>query len=190
MTAYAFPCAVKPELFDTGKGRNTRVVRKALRICDTCPVQLACRRAGREGREFGIWGGETQPERWAALGIVESDALPQECGTEKALSRHKSLGVTCETCEQEQSKRDEEAKAAKIASEKSQRTESEEIPGSRVNPFHSPLRPICGTERGYRAHLRRSELQLPPHPQCTCREARQALRAAERALLKEAQVSA
>lgn len=187
MTAYAFPCAKKPELFDTGKGRNTRVVRKALRICDTCPVQLACRRAGREGREFGIWGGETQPERWATLGITESDALPQDCGTEKALSRHKTLGETCETCEEEQTKREEAEQAAR---EKNRRTEFEEIIGSRVNSFHSPLRPICGTERGYRAHLKRSELQLPPHPQCTCREARQALRAAERAVQKEAQVAA
>lgn len=187
MTAYAFPCAVKPELFDTGKRRETRAARKALRICATCPVQLACRRAGREGREFGIWGGETQAERWAALGITEDDALPQECGTKKALSRHKSLGETCEACEAAQAERDA---AAKAAQEKSKKADYEEIPESRINPFHSPLRPICGTERGYRAHLKRSELSLAPHPKCTCREARQALRAAERAKLKEAQAAA
>ncbi|MEU9405644.1 WhiB family transcriptional regulator [Streptomyces sp. NPDC048281] len=187
MTAYAFPCAPHPDWFDTGKGRSNKAVRKALRVCDTCPARLACLRVGREGREFGIWGGETQPERWIALGIKESDALPQTCGTERALSRHKSLGESCETCEEEQTKREE---AAKAALQKSRLTDLEEIPGSRVNPFHSPLRSICGTERGYRTHLKRSELQLPSHPQCTCREARQALRAAERAKLKETQAAA
>jgi hypothetical protein len=187
VTAYAFPCARHPEWFDTGKTRDTKAARKALRICGTCPVQLACRRAGREGREWGIWGGETQSERWVALGITEDDALPQECGTEKALSRHKSLGETCETCETEQAKREE---AERPAREKDQYAEFKEIPGTRVNPFHAPLRPICGTERGYRAHLKRSELQFPPHPKCTCREARQALRAAERATMKKAKAAA
>ena len=38
MTAYAFPCAKKPRLFDTGKTRDVKVVREALRICETCPV--------------------------------------------------------------------------------------------------------------------------------------------------------
>jgi hypothetical protein len=186
MTAYAFPCAAKPQLFGSGKGRSVKAVREALRICATCPVQPACRRAGRDGREFGIWGGETEPERWAALDITEDDALPQTCGTEAALSRHKSLGETCEQCNEAQQERDEAEKAKKEAN-RQDRTKFEEIPGSRVNAFHAPLRPICGTESGYRAHLKRAELQLQPHPDCTCRDARKALRAAQR---QEAKVAA
>jgi hypothetical protein len=184
---HVFPCSAKPALFDSGKGRDVKSVREALRICSTCPFELACRRVGREGREFGVWGGETQPERFAALGITEDDALPQVCGTPEALSRHKSLSQDCETCTEAQAEREE---AEKAASEKNRRTDWEEIPGSRVNPFHAPLRPICGTERGYRAHLKRSELQLQSHPECTCRAARQALRAQQRQAEKEAKVAA
>lgn len=191
MNAPLFPCSAQPKLFGTGKGREVKAVRRTLLICDTCPVMTRCRRAGREGREFGIWGGETQPERWEALGITESDALPQTCGTEAALSRHKSYGETCETCEEAQKTRDEEAQKAKISTQSRQhRNRYDEIPGSRINPHHAPLRPVCGTESGYRAHLKRSELQLQPHPDCTCREARKALRAQQRHDEKKAKVTA
>jgi hypothetical protein len=185
-----FPCSAQPKLFGTGKGREVKAVRQTLLICDTCPVRERCRRAGREGREFGIWGGETQPERWEALGITESDALPQTCGTEAALSRHKSYGETCETCEEAQQKREEDKRAAAASRTRQHRDRYEEIPGSRINSFHAPLRPVCGTESGYRAHLKRSELQLQPHPECTCRDARKALRAKQRDDEKKAKVTA
>jgi hypothetical protein len=201
VTAYAFPCAVKPELFDTGKGRDTRVVRKALRICDTCPAMLACRKAGRDGREWGIWGGETQAERWGALGITEEDLLPPDCETEMAYRRHKDAGEECDPCRlahnarqqaykeaAEERKRKEKAAAAARRAEEQQ--QYEEIPGSRVSLFQAPLRPICGTERGYRAHFKKNELQLAPHPECTCREAHRVQRAAERASQKESKVAA
>lgn len=181
-----FPCSVKPELFDTGKGRDTKAARKALRICDTCPAMLACRRAGREGREFGIWGGETQPERFAALGITEADLLPPDCGNEMAYRRHLEAGEECETCREAHNARQKAyAEAARAKREEQYR----EIPGSRVSPFHAPLRPICGTESGYRYHYKRSELQLAQHPKCTCREAHSAFRAQERAK-KKAKVAA
>lgn len=189
MTAYAFPCAVKPELFDTGKTRDTKAARKALRICETCPAILACRRAGREGREWGIWGGETQSERWAALGISEADVVPPPCGTEKASRRHQDMGEECEECRLADEKR-QEAEDEAAEERRRKRQEFEEIPGSRVNPFHAPLRSVCGTFRGYRAHEKRSELQLAMHPQCTCKEACRLHRAAERAAKKEAKVTA
>lgn len=201
MTAYAFPCAAKPELFDTGKTRETKAARKALRICETCPVKLACRRAGREGREWGIWGGETQGERWAALGITEADLLPPDCETEMAYRRHKDVGEKCEPCRlahnarqqaykeaaEERRRKEKAAAAAKRAEEQKQFTE---IPDSRVNPFHAPLRLACGSERGYRYHYNKNELQLKPHPECTCREAHRTLRATERAVQKEAKAAA
>ncbi len=189
MTAYAFPCARHPEWFDTGKGRETKAVRKALRICETCPVMLACRRAGREGREWGIWGGETQTERWTALGISEADLIPPPCGTEKASSRHRELGETCQTCLEAEEKRKQEADEA-AEERRRKRKEFEEIPGSRVNPFHAPLRPVCGTYRGYRAHEKRGELRMAMHPECTCKEACRIYRAEKRAAEKDTEVEA
>lgn len=38
----------------------------ALEICTGCPVQDICRDTGREQREIGVWGGETDEERAAA----------------------------------------------------------------------------------------------------------------------------
>ncbi|PPS89511.1 WhiB family transcriptional regulator [Streptomyces sp. MH60] len=189
MTAYAFPCAAKPHLFGSGKGRSVKAVREALRICANCPVQPACRRAGREGHEFGIWGGETEPERFAYLGITEEDILPPECGTEKASRRHRELGEECEECTLADEKR-QEAEDEAAAERRRKRQEYEEIPGSRINPHHAPLRTICGTFRGYRAHEKRTELRLDPHPDCTCREACRAYRAEQRATDKEAKAGA
>jgi hypothetical protein len=199
--AYAFPCARHPEWFDTGKTRETKAARKALRICETCPAKLSCRRAGREGREWGIWGGETQSERWAALGITEADIIPPDCGNEMAYRRHKELGETCEPCRLAHNARQQAYKEAAAERKRKEKAEADarraeeqkqfaEIPGSRINPFHAPLRPICGSERGYRAHFKKAELQLAPHPECTCREAHRALRATERAVQKEAKAAA
>lgn len=201
MTAYAFPCATHPEWFDTGKTRDTKAARKALRVCDTCPAMLACRKAGREGREWGIWGGETQGERFAALGITESDLIPPDCETEMAYRRHKELGEECEPCTEahlerqraydaarrERKRKEKEAAAARRAE---QEKAFAEIPGSRINPFHAPLREVCGSERGYRAHFKKGELQLAPHPDCTCKEAHRALRASERAAQRQSERAA
>lgn len=198
MTHNPFPCSTRPEWFDTGKGRETKAARKALRICDTCPAMLACRRAGREGREWGIWGGETQGERWAALGITEADILPPDCETEMAYRRHKDAGEECEPCRlahnarqqayaEAAAERKRKEKAAAAARRAEEQKQYQEVPGSRINDFHSPLRPICGSERGYRYHFKKSELQLAPHPDCTCREAHRLHRAGER---QEAKVAA
>jgi hypothetical protein len=186
VTAYAFPCARNPKLFDTGKTRETKAARKALRICETCPVMLACRRAGREGREWGIWGGETQSERWAALGITESDLLPPDCGNEMSYRRHKERGEECEECQEAHNAR--QRAYAEAARERQRKLDEEisEIPGSRVNPFHAPLRPICGSERGYKLHMKKGELRLDMHPECTCRRAHAEHRAEKRQEVKVA----
>lgn len=49
--------------------RRARRETQAKRVCATCPVRIHCRDAGREGREHGVWGGETEAER-AALGFL------------------------------------------------------------------------------------------------------------------------
>lgn len=172
-----FPCSKEPALFDSEKGPYFKDVRRALRICGRCPIQAACRRAGRKGHEFGIWGGETQPERFAALKVTDDG----ECGTEVAFRLHLARGEECEECRiahRERALAYDRARRARKREE--QEAEFEEIPGSRVNPRHAPLRRICGTERGYRAHIKRGELQLAPHPECTCKEAHRLHRATKR----------
>jgi len=66
-------CADKRSLFFAGPGerpeRRAKREVKAKRICAVCPVRLICRDSGREQREHGVWGGETEAER-AALGFL------------------------------------------------------------------------------------------------------------------------
>lgn len=49
--------------------RRARREAKAKRVCAVCPVRIICRDMGREQREHGVWGGETEAER-AALGYL------------------------------------------------------------------------------------------------------------------------
>jgi len=63
-------CAGKTDLFfaEDGEPPNERVLREAIavRVCAECPVQTICRDIGRENREIGVWGGETDEQRAAA----------------------------------------------------------------------------------------------------------------------------
>ena len=59
-TALFFPShAERPE------ARKPREAR-ARALCATCPVLEECRALGRQRREYGFWGGETEEERAAA----------------------------------------------------------------------------------------------------------------------------
>lgn len=64
-------CRGKSELFyepskkETSPERRKRE-RAAVAICNSCPVQKKCRQYGRDNEELGIWGGETETERWSA----------------------------------------------------------------------------------------------------------------------------
>lgn len=66
-------CSDDRSLFFAGPGerpeRRAKREIKAKRICAVCPVRLICRDSGREQREHGVWGGETEAER-AALGYL------------------------------------------------------------------------------------------------------------------------
>ena len=67
------PCTtVNPELFHAPAGERvdspsalTRIA-AARNVCLDCPVMVACRDYAREHQEWGIWGGETDEERFAA----------------------------------------------------------------------------------------------------------------------------
>lgn len=104
------PCASHADLYhpetpdtegDAGEERDDDI-RFARALCSRCPVLLACRAWGRERRETGIWGGETDEER-AALGYGRQpqagDRRP-ECGTEAGAKWHRRYGTgkPCPSC--------------------------------------------------------------------------------------------
>lgn len=192
-----FPCHAEPELFDSEMGPEHKDVRRAKKVCWTCPSQLNCLAQGREGREYGIWGGESQPERFSAIGFPErEDGLVEvpECGTETAYRRHIAIGEECPTdvCWPEHRKRQrvyDEARRERRRKEVAE--ENAAIEGTRLTPRHAPLRKTCSTPLGYRRHQRRGELNLIPHPECRCRETYAAERARQRdAAKKTEQVAA
>jgi WhiB family redox-sensing transcriptional regulator len=51
-----------------------RRVAKAKTVCSTCPVLEQCRDMARSVGELGVWGGETDEERWA-LGFSSKDPV-------------------------------------------------------------------------------------------------------------------
>lgn len=71
-------CKGRTELFYSKLSERpqaeARRVAKAKQICSTCPVIEECREAGRVNREFGVWGGETDEDRYA-LGFFNNDPV-------------------------------------------------------------------------------------------------------------------
>lgn len=51
---------------------TARRIEKAKKICSECPVQRQCREYGRDNAEIGVWGGETEEERYLN-GFIASD---------------------------------------------------------------------------------------------------------------------
>lgn len=66
-------CKGQTDLFyqDYNERPQARIKReqKALAICRQCPVIAQCRQYGRDNGEYGIWGGETEDERYR-LGYI------------------------------------------------------------------------------------------------------------------------
>lgn len=188
MNTPAFPCSTAPSLFDSAGGPDDPDVHKAKALCHTCPAIFVCRQRGRDGREWGVWGGESQIERFAALGVTESDILPPECETEAAYRRHRDNGEDCEECRKAHNARqlaytkEPHAARPKLSAKRQAERDAAQaaIEATRPSPEHSPLRPQCGTANGYKIHGKNGELRLIPHPDCTCRVAHAAKRMEER----------
>lgn len=54
---------------------RTKRERSAIAVCKTCPVMLQCRNYARSHDELGIWGGETEKERWLGGYITVGSAI-------------------------------------------------------------------------------------------------------------------
>lgn len=72
-------CTGKTELFfGQLKEKPTiriRREREAITICETCPVIYKCRQFARENGELGVWGGETEDERFRAGFLKNPDVV-------------------------------------------------------------------------------------------------------------------
>ncbi|MFI0967036.1 WhiB family transcriptional regulator [Streptomyces sp. NPDC021080] len=163
-----FPCTTAPALFDTMGGPDHPTVREAKSLCLTCPAIFMCRQQGRDGREWGVWGGESQVERNQAIGQVEDDDRP-ECGTYPALMLHRALGEKCEICLEARRER-ERAYDAK-------RREGRKLVQPVKKRGGARVKSKCPSYGSYKRHIK---LREDPGP-CGCREAYRVARAAERA---------
>jgi WhiB family redox-sensing transcriptional regulator len=70
-------CAGQTDLFfgsptETDRERTDRE-RQALAVCAVCPVVAPCRDHARRFREAGIWGGENEAQRRAALKLEKRE---------------------------------------------------------------------------------------------------------------------
>lgn len=63
-------CKGKSETFFGQIGEATRIRREreatAIAICQSCDAIYKCRQFARENSELGVWGGETEDQRFAA----------------------------------------------------------------------------------------------------------------------------
>jgi WhiB family redox-sensing transcriptional regulator len=82
-------CTGKTDLFfikDRGKeNASQRRVRErtALDICSRCHVILECRQYARDNNEQGIWGGETDEQRWQAGYLRNNSAIARTISARK-----------------------------------------------------------------------------------------------------------
>lgn len=83
-------CKNKTSLFfgPTKEGRRQKLLREsqAIAICKTCPSIYQCRLFGRENGEVGVWGGETEDERYAAGFIRNNDIARRNRQREQRLA--------------------------------------------------------------------------------------------------------
>lgn len=94
-------CTGKTNLFfaPMDEKRNDKRLRerKAIMICLQCPVMYECRLHAREHGELGIWGGETEEQRFAAGFIhdpwVKRNARAREKRSLKKLESSGNNGV-------------------------------------------------------------------------------------------------
>lgn len=170
-----FPCTTAPALFDTMGGPDDPTVREAKALCLTCPAIFRCRQEGRDGDEWGVWGGESQVERNRALGLPEEEQRP-ECGTYQALALHRDLGEKCEVCLEARRERERAYDAKRRAGRKLVKVQTPKPRGG------ARVRSECPSPAAYRRHIK---LKEDPGP-CGCREAYRNARQADRKAAREA----
>lgn len=56
------------ELFFEKAEEDINVLNNVKMLCNNCPVQKICHKAGIDGREYGVWGGELLAKGVAVVG--------------------------------------------------------------------------------------------------------------------------
>ncbi|MGW6420361.1 WhiB family transcriptional regulator [Streptomyces sp. NPDC055055] len=136
----ARPCAAEPELWFSTLNAD---VAKAVKICQSCPMQAECAQYATENNiRWGTWGGTTEKQRRRKK-KKRPPLEPAVCGTSLAFWRHRSKREGCETCETWH--------AAEVEADRRQRLAVEHSKG--------------GTKTGYQLHMRLKEPACP-----SCRE--------------------
>jgi WhiB family redox-sensing transcriptional regulator len=84
-------CAGQTDLFfgaptETDRARLDRE-RLALAVCADCPVLVPCREHARQFREAGIWGGESEYQRRAALRRLKIEPVTIEPASQQIVER-------------------------------------------------------------------------------------------------------
>ncbi|MFD8650711.1 WhiB family transcriptional regulator [Streptomyces mirabilis] len=161
-----FPCTTAPALFDSMGGPDAPAVIEAKALCRTCPMIFTCRQQGRDGQEWGIWGGESHIERNRALNLSNEER--PECGTYAALMLHRGLGEKCEICQEARRQRERAYDAKRRAGKKLVKAKKP-VGGVRVKAE-------CPSPAAYKRHVKNQEDAGP----CGCREAYRIARKAER----------
>lgn len=87
-------CKGKTEFFFAYDGERSasRVKREeiALSICNTCDVVLQCRNYARTYGESGIWGGETDEQRYANGYVLRDPVVARKARAQRTRSLKKS----------------------------------------------------------------------------------------------------
>lgn len=164
-----FPCTTAPALFDSMGGPDDPTVIEAKALCADCPIFLDCRQQGRDGQEWGVWGGESHIERNQALGL--SDEERPECGTYGSLMVHRALGEKCEVCLAARRERELVYDAKRRAGKKLVEAKEQKPRGG------AREKASCPSHSAYKRHKKKGEDAVA----CGCRDAYNARRRAERA---------
>lgn len=164
------PCTTAPALFDSLGGPDDPTVIEAKALCKGCPMIFMCRQRGRDGQEWGVWGGESHIERNRVLGL--SNEEQPECGTYAALMLHRGLGEKCEVCQEARRERERAYDAKRRAGKK---LVKEKTPRAQAVVDAQGKSP-CPSYGAYKRHIKRKE---DPGP-CGCREAYRIARKDER----------
>ena len=86
-TKLFFPPSLATESTRTRERRE----QEAVLLCRSCPVMAKCRIYGRTNGELGIWGGETESQRWRGGHLDDSPSFNRKRQTERYKAKRELL---------------------------------------------------------------------------------------------------
>lgn len=135
---------------------------RAKAVCAICPVSNECREAGKT-EAFGVWGGQSASDRGARRGVVGPKRRHSwKHGTVNGYEAHMRAGESaCDDCVQ--ASREYRRSLALMRNKQYKNARITDIPPVVLRDLLYLISGAvgnqvpCGSERGYRGHLRRGE---------------------------------